>query len=76
MYLRTQRISSMLWMFMVVRRTKKYEKNQEKKKNVMEKSINNWARTNLIITLKFFLHKNNDDQIKSDQKKTLKALTK
>lgn len=48
------------------------KKNREKsKKNVMEKSINNWAWTNLIITLKFSPHeegKKKHDQIKSDQK--------
>lgn len=43
-------------MFMVGNGRKKSTEKKERKKNVMEKSINNWAWTNLIITLKFSPH--------------------
>lgn len=80
MCLRTQRISSMFCVWRSVGRgNKKYEKERKIKtwknipENVMEKSINNWAWTNLIITLKFFFLKIvRNDQIKRVQERNIK----
>lgn len=62
MCLRTQRISSMVrGVWSVGRENKKYEKepkmSKNMKKHIFPRERNgkiNWARTNLIITLKFF----------------------